>query len=125
MLCGQHHPENPAERLAAIMDGSAAKRIDDRKQVVDVGFDIQSGFEVVGHLRLTEPAQIRAHDLVEPAEIRDPTVPEAPRAAVPVLQEEIRRVTPRVGVVVERIVQVRFSGATDLGHTYSPCGSRA
>ena len=105
--------------------GAPPSCLDDGEKVVDVGFDVQSGFEVVGNFGLAEPAKIRAHDLVEPAEIRHPAIPEPPRAAVTVLQEQIRRLAPGVGVVIERIVQRRFSGATELRACTTPSrGSR-
>jgi hypothetical protein len=84
----------PPERLAAIVDGPTPERVDDGEEIVDVGFDVESGLEIVRILGLTEPSKIRTNDFVEPAEIRHPAIPEPPRAAVTVLQDQMWRVPP-------------------------------
>ena len=62
VLRRQHHAEDATERFAAIVDRRIAELTDDGEQVFDVGFDVQSGFEIVRDFGLTEPAQIRTHD---------------------------------------------------------------
>ena len=68
VLRRQHHSEDTAQRLSAIMDGRAPKGFDDGEEVIDVGFDVESSFEIVGNSGLAEPSKIRTHDFVKPGE---------------------------------------------------------
>ena len=97
-----------------------AEVVDDRGKIVDAVLDGEIALQIEGGGRLPQPARIGAHHLEPAREIRHPAIPEFAAAAEAVLQEQIGRVFPRVGVVIQRVMQVRLAGAFDEGHRVYP-----
>src|SRR5258706_12270073 len=98
------------------MHAVGAERIDDGYQIPDQLGDRHFSFKIELTRRLSEPAHIGSDDTVKAAQIRHPAIPEPRRAPIAMLEDQVRRIAPRISVVVDLIKQIRLVGSCQYRH---------
>jgi hypothetical protein len=99
--------------------GCYAQVIEQIGEVFEISVEIDAALEIEVAARFAEPAQVEPQHAVKPAQVRNPCAPEFRRACVAVLQHNARRVFPRIGVIVELVMQARLARAFQKRHDCS------
>src|SRR5450759_5937992 len=90
----ERHAERAGGGFAAVVGGLDAEVVEQVVEVLEIGGEIDTVFEVEIPARLPEPTQIEPDDAVEPAQVRHPRAPEPGRPRVTVLQQDAGRLFP-------------------------------
>ena len=120
MAGGQHHADDAAEGLAGVMEILRPQAVGDGDEVRHVVLDREALFQVEIPRRLPQAAQVGADHPEEAAEIRDHAPPELGGTRIAVLQDQDRRVLPRIGIVVQVVVQLYAVLGDDFRHGVPP-----
>src|SRR6266542_4174177 len=98
------------------MRGLDTEVIEQSGQIAEIGVEADAALEIEVLAGFALAAPVRPDDFIEAAQVRHPRAPEFRRARIAVLQDHVWRVFPRIGEIVELVIERRLARPLEMWH---------